>query len=75
MAFVNVPKVRGRMAEKGYTITSLSKLLGISRNTLSLYLEKPCKIPYGVVSRMAEILCDSQKEAADIFFATDFRET
>ena len=50
MAFVDVPKVRGKMAEKGYTITSLADILGINRNTLSLYLENPDKIPYGVIA-------------------------
>lgn len=73
MAFVDVPKVRGKMAEKGYTITSLSDCLGINRNTLSLYLENPDKMPYGVVSKMAEILCDTPKDAAGIFFATNLR--
>lgn len=73
MAFVNVPKVRGKMAEKGYTITSLSELLGINRNTLAIYLEAPEKMPYGVVSKMAEILCDNSGDAASIFFAKDLR--
>ena len=73
MVLVNVPKVRGKMAEKGYTITSLAKFLGVSRNTLSFYLENPNKMPYGVVAKMAETLCDTAKDATDIFFATDLR--
>ena len=73
MVFVDVPKVRGKMAEKGYNITSLSDLLGINRNTLTLYLETPGKMPYGVVSKMAEILCDDPNDAISIFFATDLR--
>lgn len=68
MVFVDVPKVRGKMAEKGYTITSLSQVLGISRNTLTTYLETPSKMPYGVVSKMAEILCDTSSDATTIFF-------
>lgn len=67
--YVNVPKVRGKMAECGYTITSLAKKLGISRNTLSFYLKEPEKIPYNIVAAMAEILCDSPEEAGSIFFA------
>lgn len=73
MAFVDVPKVRGKMAEKGYTITSLADILGINRNTLSLYLENPDKIPYGVIAKMADVLCDTPQNAAEIFFAASLR--
>lgn len=66
---IDVPKVRGKMAEHGYTITSLSKKLGINRNTLSLYLETPEKTPYNIVAALAEILCSSSEEASSIFFA------
>lgn len=72
---IDVPKVRGKMAERGYTITSLSKRLGISRNTLSAYFETPGKTPYCVVSDMAVALCDSADEAVSIFFAADLRKT
>lgn len=68
--YVNVSKVRGKMAEHGYTITSFAKKLGISRNTLSIYLREPEKIPYNVVSAMANILCDSAEEAGSIFFCS-----
>lgn len=73
MVHVDVPKVRGKMAEKGYTITSLSERLGINRCTLSSYFDTPGKMPYTVVSDMASILCDSVEDAASIFFASDFR--
>lgn len=70
MAYIDVPKVRGKMAEHGYTISSLAKKLGINRNTLASYLEMPEKTPYNVVSCMAEALCDSADEASSIFFCT-----
>ena len=74
--FVNVPKVRGKMAEHGYTLTSLSAELGINRNTLAAYLEAPGRIPYDVMARMATLLCNSNTaEASAIFFAQDLRET
>jgi len=57
MFHIEVPKVRGKMAERGYTITSLAQRLEVSRNTLSSYLEAPWKTPYEVVSGMAESLC------------------
>lgn len=70
MAHIDVPKVRGKMAERGLTITALSERLGINRNTLSSYFENPGKIPYEVVAQMASILCDSKEEASAVFFCT-----
>lgn len=67
MVSIDVPKVHGKMAEHGYTITSLSDRLGISRNTLSLYFENPGKTPYSVISDMAVALCETADEAASIF--------
>lgn len=75
MVTVDVPRVRGKMAEKGYSITSLSGMLKISRNTLSAYFENPEKMPYGIVSELAGILCDTPEEAKTIFFAADLRKT
>ena len=72
---IDVPKVRGKMAERGFTITSLSNFLGISRSTLANYLENPGKTPYNVLSEMAIALCDTADEAAAIFFAADLRNT
>lgn len=75
MVHVDVPKIRGKMAEKGFNITSLSERLGINRNTLSSYLDAPGKMPYDVVSEMAAILCDSTEDAVAIFFVSDLRKT
>ncbi len=75
MVYVDIPKVKGKMAEKGYTITALAKKVGVNRNTMATYLEKPGKLPYGVVSKLATILCDTPDEAARIFFARDLRKT
>lgn len=41
MVHVNIPKVRGKMAEKGYSITSLANMLKISRETLDSYFSTP----------------------------------
>lgn len=73
MVHVNVPKVRGKMAEKNMTLTSLAHELWVGRGTLSHYLEEPGKMPYGVVSNMARLLCDGADEATAIFFGTDLR--
>lgn len=73
MVHIDVPKVKGKMTERGYTITSLSEKLGISRNTLASYFKYPGKTPYNIVSDMAFTLCDSLDEASSIFFAPDLR--
>ena len=75
MFCVDVPRVRGKMAEKGYNITSISKELNLSRNTVSHYFENPNKMPYGVVAQLAGILCDTEEESKDIFFISDLRKT
>ena len=75
MATVDVPRVRGKMAEKGYNITSLSGMLKINRNTLSSYFDDPQKMPYGVLSDLAAVLCDTPGEAKAIFFAESLRKT
>lgn len=73
MISVNVPKLRGKIAERGLDMTSLSGKLGISRNTLALYLKNPGKMPYNIVDDMANILCDNADEAASIFFDANLR--
>lgn len=75
MVHIDVRKVKGKMAERGFSITSLAEKLGINRNTLSSYLETPEKTPYSVVSDMASVLCDTTEEASSIFFAQDLRKT
>ena len=66
---VDISKVKGKMAEKGYGIESLANELEIDRNTLSSYLKNPAKIPYRVIAKLAIVLCDTDEEAKSIFFA------
>ena len=75
MYSVNIPRVKGKMAEHGYNITTLAHELGVSRNTLSSYLSNPATMPYDKMSRIAELICDNADEAADIFFTQDLRFT
>lgn len=70
---INVCKLKGKMTEKGYTITSMSEALHISRSTMSGYLKKPDKIPYGIILEMANMLCESADEAKEIFFSCNLR--
>lgn len=68
MASINVPKVRGKMGEKQLSMTALANQLGITRITLTHYLREPGKMPYRVVAKMADILCDNKEEATAFFF-------
>lgn len=74
MFCVDVPRVRGKMAEKGYTLTSLSKAIKVSRNTLRTYFDEPGKMPYKVVAALASLLCDTPEEAGYIFFGVNLRK-
>lgn len=73
MYHVDVAKVRGKMAEKGFTITSFAERIGVNRNTMAAYLRDPSGIPYDVLDMMADSLCDTLDEAVPIFFAPDLR--
>lgn len=66
---VNTSKIKGKMGEKGYNMTTLSKELSIDRNTLRNYFRNPGKMTYETMSNMAMILFDSPEETCQIFFA------
>lgn len=74
MIGMDVPKVRGKIVERGYDLTTFSAELGISRNTLAGYLKNPGKTPYNIVAKMADALCDDTAEATRIFFAANLRD-
>ena len=75
MISINVPRVRGKMAEHGYNVTSMATKLNISRMTLAKYLEQPQIMPYHIMTAMATLLCDSNEEATSIFFDGSLRKT
>lgn len=75
MYAVNIPKVKGKMVEKGYNITSLSQVLGVNRNTLTSYFENPATIPYGKLSKLAAFLCDDADECMSLFFTKGLTHT
>ena len=67
LCLINIPILRGKMAEKGYTQTSLAKAVGISRNSLSYYMKNPEKMPYWVMREIAYYVCNHISEARGIF--------
>ena len=60
-------KIRGKMAENGYTITSLAHKMHISRATMSKYLSFPGKMPVEKFMEMTSILFNESGELTDIF--------
>lgn len=72
---VNVPKLRGKIAERGYNLTTLADELQVNRTTLSRYLAAPERMPYGIINLLARQLCETPEEAEQIFFAPDLRGT
>lgn len=66
---MNVNKIVGKMAEKDLTQAELAGKLDITRDTLRNYMKEPERMPYRIIDRLAEELCDSYKEAREIFFA------
>ena len=74
MFCVNVPKLRGKIAEKGYNLTSFAKEIDVTRETVRAYLYHPERIPYHKIDAMASVLCDSHEEATVIFFDQNLRD-
>ena len=69
MYTIDIPKVKGKITEKGYTRTSFSDKLEVSRTTLANYLKKPDSIPYRKLAMMVNLLCDNDTEILSIFFS------
>ncbi|MBR4291661.1 MAG: helix-turn-helix transcriptional regulator [Oscillospiraceae bacterium] len=74
MFFMNIPKLRGAMAEKGYNKATFAAALGIGRDTLTKYMNDPRKIPYGVLQDMAHLLFRGKPEAMTVFMDWDLKQ-
>ncbi len=73
MDCVNRPKIRGLMAEKGYTITTLAQATGLSRDGLSRFLRGHSP-GYRMMKSIAKELGLTSEEAGRIFFDHDLRD-
>ncbi len=65
---VNIPKLKGKISERGYNNSTFSQACNIDRNTLTAYMKRPDKIPYHILNLMADVLCETVEEAMNIFF-------
>lgn len=70
MYSVNVPKLEGRIKEKGFNYSSFALALGITRETLRSYLNDYTKMPYRIINLMAVVLDCTKEEAVAIFFCS-----
>ncbi len=62
--------LRGRMAEKGFNITTLASAVDVSRATMSAFLGGASP-SYSMMRKMQRVLKLSASEAGDIFFSYD----
>lgn len=69
MTGIDTSKLRGRIAEKGYTISSLANEIGISRVTLGAKLHGKSDLTLSEVLKIASILDVPQSMYYDYFFA------
>jgi hypothetical protein len=66
---VDVWELRGRIAARGHTVTSLAENIGISRNTLAKYLGHPDMMTYNAMSKIIDTLDMDSNQVMAIFFA------
>lgn len=65
---VNVAKLRGKIAEKGYTINSLAKEIGVSKSTLyRKFAAEGDTFTIGEAGAIAKSLALDATEAQEIF--------
>ena len=74
MFSIDVNKLRGKMAEKDLTQEELASRIGVSSVTLRSYMNDPGRMPYVIVDKLADELCDTLSEARDIFFCSNLRK-
>ena len=71
MYTMDVWELRGRMAARGYNVTSLSEKIGVSRNTLAKYLGHPDMMTYDAIVKIASALNMNETQIVPIFFADE----
>lgn len=65
----NTSKLRGRIAEKGYTMGSFSKAVGISRPSLRMKLSGEREFKASEITKSCLVLEISRHDIGEYFFA------
>lgn len=66
---MNIPKLRGKMVELGYSVESLATELGIYKSTLYRKLDNGEKFTIGEAQEIRKALNLTDEEATAIFFS------
>ena len=65
---MNIPKLKGKMVERGINVETLAAKIGINRSTLYRKLESGEKFTVGEAQTIKEVLNLDKDEAVAIFF-------
>lgn len=66
---MNIPKLRGKMVEMGFSVESLAAEMGIDKSTLYRKLDNGEKFTVGEAQKIKNALDLTNDEASAIFFA------
>lgn len=66
---MNIPKLRGKMVEMGFSVESLAAEMGIDKSTLYRKLDNGEKFTVGEAQKIKNALDLTNDEANAIFFA------
>lgn len=65
---MNIPKLRGKIVEMGYSVESLAAEIGIDKSTLYRKLDNGEKFTVGEAQKIKAVLDLTSDEAGAIFF-------
>lgn len=65
---MNIPKLRGKMVEEGYSVESLATEIGVDKSTLYRKLDNGVKFTVGEARTIKTALNLTDEEANAIFF-------
>ncbi|MBE6555771.1 MAG: DUF739 family protein [Ruminococcaceae bacterium] len=71
----NTSKLKGRIAEKGHTLTSFSGAVGISRPCLRKRINGFADFKVSEIERICTVLNIAKAEIGDYFFVNEVPET
>lgn len=66
---VNTNKLKGRIIEKGYSVATLAKAIGVDKSTFYRKLGGECPFTIQDADRIADVLQLTPDEAVAIFFS------
>ena len=71
----NTSKIKGKIAEKGYTFTSFAEAVNISRPALRKKINDIVDFKASEIERVCSVLDITRAEISDYFFTLDVAKT